>query len=217
MTLTDKIHKRLRPYAKERGLLRKGRTCYTITEDTAYCVSIENHSHDVYVHFYLMPLYMREENHILTYGNRLNELFFEKIPMLQKTATEEEIDAWAGIVTGIIDSHVLPFFRQVGSPEKLLDFLALPWDAQKGCLFCPPHHRLRLKTYTLLYLRRQEEARAAVAELREELDKCGYLTDQLLQSLRTESDRLEAMCSWPHEELDSFFAESIAFTKENCF
>ena len=78
MTLTDKIHKRLRPYAKERGLLRKGRTYYTITEDTAYCFSIENHTFDVYVHFYLIPLYMREENHILTYGNLLNSLFFKK-------------------------------------------------------------------------------------------------------------------------------------------
>ena len=55
MNLTDKIHKRLRPYAKTRGLLRKGRTYYTITEDTAYCFSIENHSFNVYVHFYLIP------------------------------------------------------------------------------------------------------------------------------------------------------------------
>ena len=216
MTLTDKIHKRLKPYAKERGLLRKGRTYYTITEDTAYCVSIENHTHDIYVHFYLMPLYMREENHILTYGERLNVLFFEEIPTLQKTATEEEIDTWAGIVTGIIDRCVLPFFRQVSSPEKLLDFLALSWEVQNNYLRCPPVHRLRLKTYTQLYLHRQE-AWAAVAELREELDKCGYLTDRLLQSLRTEADCLEAMCTWPHEELDSFFAESVAFTKENCF
>ena len=155
MTLTDKIHKRLRPYAKERGLLRKGRTYYTITEDTAYCFSIENHTFDIYVHFYLIPLYMREENHILTYGNLLNSLFFEKIPTLQKTAAEEEIDAWVAIVTGIVDSYVLPFFRQVGSPEKLLDFLALSWEEQKDYLFCPPEHRLRLKAYTLLYRHRQ--------------------------------------------------------------
>lgn len=217
MNLTDKIHKRLRPYAKERGLLRKGRTYYIITEDTAYCFSIENHSFDVYVHFYLIPLYMREENHMLTYGNQLNSLFFEKIPTLQKTASEEEIDAWVAIVTGIVDSYVLPFFRQVGSPEKLLDFLALSWEAQKGYLFCPPVHRLRLKVYTLLYLHKQEEAREAVAALREELDGVSNFTDRMRKILRSEADNLEAMCGWTQAQLDAFFAESIAFTKEKCF
>ena len=217
MNLTDKIHKRLRPYAKARGLLRKGRTYYTITEDTAYCFSIENHSFDVYVHFYLIPLYMREENHILNYGNLLNSLFFEKIPMLQKTASEEDIDAWAAIVTGIVDSYVLPFFRQVDSPEKLLDFLALSWEAQKDCLFCPPFHRQRLKTYTLLYRHRQEEAWEAVADLREELDGVSNFTDRMRKILRSEADNLEAMCGWTQAQLDAFFAESIAFTKEKCF
>lgn len=48
MTLTEKIHKRLRTYARERGLQRKGRTYYTITDDTAYCVSFENHSFDIF-------------------------------------------------------------------------------------------------------------------------------------------------------------------------
>ena len=217
MTLTDKIHKRLRPYAKERGLLRKGRTYYTITEDTAYCFSIENHTFDIYVHFYLIPLYMREENHILTYGNLLNSLFFKKIPTLQKTAAEEEIDAWAAIVTGIVDSYVLPFFRQVDSPEKLLDFLALSWEAQKDYLFCPPEHRLRLKTYTLLYLHRQEEAREAVTVLREELDRVSNFRDRMRKILYTEAYNLEAMCGWTQAQLDAFFAESIAFTKEKCF
>lgn len=217
MNLTDKIHKRLRPYAKTRGLLRKGRTYYTITEDTAYCFSIENHSFNVYVHFYLIPLYMREEDHILTYGNLLNSLFFEKIPTLQKTASEEEIDAWAAIVTGIVDSYVLPFFRQVGSPEKLLDFLALSWEAQKGYLFCPPFHRQRLKTYTLLYRHRQKEAWEAVAALREELDGVSNFTDRMRKILRSETDNLEAMCGWTQAQLDAFFAESIAFTKEKCF
>ena len=217
MTLTDKIHKRLRPYAREQGLLRRGRTYYTITEDTACCISIENHSHNVYVHFYLLPLYMREENHILTYGNRLNSLPFGNIPVLQKTAAEAEIDTWGEIVTEILDSYVLPFFRQVDSPEKMLGFLALPWEAQKDYLFCPPEHRLRLKSYTLLYLYRQEEAREVIIALRKELDKCGYLTERLLQSLRAEADALEAMCGWSHDELDAFFAQSIAFTKEKCF
>ena len=217
MNLTDKIHKRLRPYAKTRGLLRKGRTYYTITEDTAYYVSIENHSFDVYVHFYLIPLYMREENHILTYGNQLNSLFFEKIPTLQKTASEEEIDAWAAIVKGIVDSYVLPFFRQVDSPEKLLDFLALSWEAQKDCLFCPPFHRQRLKTYTLLYRHRQDEAREAVAALREELGRVINFRDRMRKILYTEADNLEAMCGWTQAQLDAFFAESIAFTKEKCF
>lgn len=217
MNLTDKIHKRLRPYAKKHGLLRKGRTYYTITADTAYCVSIENHTHDVYVHFYMMPLYMREENHILTYGQRLNTLFFRKIPTLQQTASEEEIDGWAAIVTGITDSYVLSFFRRVDSPEKLLDFLTLSWEAQKDYLFCPPVHRLRLKIYTLLYLHRQAEAREAVADLRNELNRSSCFTDRLLQNLRAEADDLEAMCGWPHSQLDAFLAESIAFTKEKCF
>ena len=121
------------------------------------------------------------------------------------------------IVTGIVDSYVLPFFRQVGSPEKLLDFLALSWEAQKDYLFCPPDHRLRLKTYTLLYRHRQEEAREAVAALREELDQVSYFTDRMRQILCTEADNLEAMCGWTHRQLDAFFAESIAFTKEKCF
>lgn len=217
MTLMDKIHKRLRPYAKERGLLRKGRTYYTITEDTAYCVGFENHTHDVYVHFYLMPLYMREENHILTYGERLNTLFRKKMPSLEKTASEEEIDTWVAIVTGIIDSYVLPFFRQVGSPEKLLDFLARDWEVQKDYLFCPPHQRLRLKSYTLLYCHRRAEAREAIEAYRAELGQCCYFTERLSQILQEEADELESMLSWTDGELDAYFTEAVAFTKLACF
>lgn len=217
MTLMEKIHRRLRPYAKERGLQRKGRSYYTITEDTAYCVSFENHTHDVYAHFYLMPLYMREENHILTYGERLNTLFRKKMPSLEKTASEEEIDAWVAIVTGIIDSYVLPFFRQVGSPEKLLNFLALSWDVQKSYFSCPPHQRLRLKSYTLLYLRRRTEARGAIEAYRAELGQCGFLMDRIIKSCHEEVDELESMLRWTDEKLDAFFTEAAAFTKSACF
>lgn len=160
---------------------------------------------------------MREENHILTYGERLNMLFMKEIPGIQKTATEEEIDAWVAIVTGILDSYVLPFFRQVESPEKLLDFLELSWEVQKKYLCCPPFHRLRLKSYTLLYLHRQEEAREAIMALRMELARDSIYTDRLRQSLHREADDLEAICGWTEGELDAFFAESIAFTKEKCF
>lgn len=217
MTLTEKIHKRLRPYAKSRGLLRKGRTYYTITEDTAYCVGFEDHGHEVCVQYYLMPLYMRSEYHCLTYGERLNVLFREGIPLLQKSATEEEIDAWVAIVTGIIDSFVLPFFRQVDSTEKLLEFLNRDWEEQKKYLFCPPERRLLLKIYTLLYLHRKTEARESIVAYREELDRCSYFTDRLRHSLCREADNLETMCGWTKEELDALFAESIAFTRENCF
>ena len=217
MTLTEKIHKRLRPYAKSRDFLRKKRTYYTIAGDTAYCISFENHTHDVYVHFYLLPLYMRREYHTLDYGERLNVLFREKLPVLQNSASEEEMDAWIDNLTGILDSYVLPFFRQVDSPEKLLDFLAGDWEDQKKYICCPPERRLLLKIYALLYLHRKEEAREAIAAYREELDRCSYFTDRLRHSLCREADNLETMCGWTKEELDALFAESIAFTRENCF
>ncbi len=217
MTLMEKIHKRLRPYAKDRGFLRKGRTYYTITEDTAYCVGFEDHGHEVCVQYYLMPLYMRSEYHCLTYGERLNVLFRERIPLLQKSATEEEIDAWVAIVTGIIDSFVLPFFRQVDSPEKLLEFLNRDWEEQKKYLFCPPERRLLLKIYTLLYLHRKTEARENIVAYREELGRCGYLTDRMIRSCHKEADDLESMLARTDGELDGLFAESMAFTKEMCF
>ena len=78
-------------------------------------------------------------------------------------------------------------------------------------------HRLRLKSYTLLYLHRQEEAREAAAALREELARDSSFTDRLRRNLCREADDLDAMCSWTAGELDAFFAESAAFTKEKCF
>ena len=213
MTLMDKIHKEIKPYMAKNGFLRKGRIYYRISHDISYCIGFDNPGHNVHAYFFLMPLYIRSEFQYLTYGERLNILFHKEIPVLDKTATDGQIIDWVNSITNLISAYVLPFFQNISTPEKLLSFLSNDWEIIKKHIHCPPLDRLKLKMFTLLYLHRKVDAMGAIEEYREELKKCDYLVDRLIVKYNEEANMLESLASKSDKELDSFFAESIDFTR----
>lgn len=217
MTLTERIHKQLGPYMKGKGFLRKGRYYYQIMGDIAYCIGFDNSPGSVYAYFFVMPLFIRSDFIYITYGERLNVLFRERMPALDKISGDGEIRAWAETVTGLLDDYVLPFFRQTDSPERLLSFLARDRDRRKAYIFCPPLDTIRLRMYTLLYLRRKAEARAAIEEYRAELGRVTYLTDRMIKHCHEEANALMDMLAAEDGEIDAWFEETVRFTKENCF
>jgi hypothetical protein len=213
----EKIHKKLRPYMRGKGLMRKGRVYFKIIGDIAYCIGFEFPGHNVHAYFFIVPMYMRYDSMHITYGERINTLFHEKMPVLKKTGTDDEIGTWIETVTGILDTHVLPFFDRIDTPEKLLNFLFDNWEQRKKYIFCPPLETIRLQMYTLLYLHRTHEAKEAIESFRAELGQSTYLMDWIIKKCHEEANQLEGMLTMSDEEVDAFFAESIEFTKVMCF
>lgn len=217
MTLMERIHKQLGPYMKEKGFLRKGRYYYQIIGDIAYCIGFDNSPGSVYAYFFVMPLFIRSDFIYITYGERLNVLFRDRMPALDKTSGDGEISAWAETVTALLDDYVFPFFRQMDSPERLLSLLARDRNRRNAYIFCPLLDAIRLKMYTLLYLHRKAEARAAIEEYRAELGRVTYLTDRMIKHCHEEANALMDMLAAEDGEIDAWFEETVRFTKENCF
>lgn len=217
MTLMYKVHKKLKPIMKQMGLLQKGRYYYRINNGIVYSIGFDNPGFDVLAYFFLFPLYIPDNTVSISYGKRLNMQFHDKMPSLVKTATTEEISAWVETVADILDTYVLPFFQQVDSPQKLLDFLAQDLESRKEYFRCPPLNTIKLKMYTLLYLHRKAEAFEAIKEYRAELMQHSNIREHFLKSCQEEADRLEGMITMRDEELDKYFSETIDLMREKHF
>ena len=125
MNIFREVSKRITPYMRSKGFNRSGTSYYRIANDIVCCIGFDTPSELLYVTAYIMPLFIPSDHKYYTYGNRLNAIQSIKLPLLSKNDNETVIDTWCRTLCEQIDSQVVPFFTEIDSPDKLLEYINL--------------------------------------------------------------------------------------------
>ncbi len=214
MNLFQQVNKKISPYMKSRGFFLSGRTYYFIAHDIAHCIAFDMPSGLMYVTVYVMPLYIPCECRYYTYGNRLSDVSNIKLPILSKGDEETKIDEWCDIFCQHIEERVMPYFREVGSPSKLIEYADRYSYSPNEYFACHEMHILRLKMFTYLYLHERHKVSNVTAHYRDVLKGLSFLTDYVRQIYTDEIDEVETILQGPKEAARVFCSNVISNTKK---
>lgn len=189
MSFTREIIKKTSSYLCAKGFSCSGRHFYKIANDLAFCVSIEMPSGLVYVTAYVVPLYVPCSYRYYTYGNRLNYIADIQLPILSKTDDLSKIDQWCNLLCQNLDQKIVPFFTQIDSPCKLLNYLDKSQNSSTSYIFCPIADIWRLKMFTYFYVDEYEMLRHAAKQYCKEVKKMPF-TESVMQERMTEVEEV---------------------------
>lgn len=210
----QEIKKRIAPYMKRHGFRLRNRTFSYISSDIACCVSFEQPGSLMYTWVHVNPLYIPQECFYLSYGNRLNNIAKVKLPPLSDQSTSADLEHWCDMFIRCMDSHILPFFRQVDSPDKLLAYVEKSGRKTiDGMIGAAPWLIAKLKMYTYLYLGNLQEARAAISAWRKALEDVP-LTASLQETLRQNMEELELLIAQGDDAVRVFCEQTICSTAQ---
>ena len=200
--LADALRAFLKPYqfTQQRNIF------YRISDDIAYCISIEAPGL-LYVHYFIVPLYLPNERIHLSFGNRLKN----------NSSSSQGSQFWIESVLEEIEARVFPFFERSSTKDHLLLFLQESDAEIVKHFFSPPPYRHLLKAYTALYLSRTSVFRQALLSAKEEIKKSAYFTQPVRDKLMDDLKRLEMLSSCPAEDVSAFFERNIQQSVRACF
>ena len=209
MNIFREVKKRIMPYMKEKGFRLSGTTYLFTNNDIAYCIGFDTPGGLLYATQYVMPLYIPSGNRYYTYGNRLNPS--KRLPILSKDADDKYIDHWCDMFCKCMEFEVLPFFRKITTPEKLVNYVT---DANSPNFFCPPVFIERLKVFTYLYLQKTEDLIQSVQEYRRLLDEGSFLTNSSMQTYLEEVNMIERLLTDNDVDITAYCLGIIHNTKQ---
>lgn len=214
MSVYRDILKKIAPFMKSKGFLRSGYSgrFYYVANDIAYCILFEKPSIFIYVNAYIMPLYIPTEFVYLSYGARLNDLCRLEFPTISEN-NPDFIEEWCAMFCKTIEDKIIPIFKQISSPERLIRELEQESPSLIWFLSCPPFFIEKLKMYTYLYLQSPVEAESAIDRYRKELSQCSYFTEKSVQQFYDQSNVVEALIHEDRQKRESFIANTIECTK----
>ena len=199
------------PYFRSRGFRRKGNTFSYIKNNISYRIGFEMPTGLIYVTAYIVPLYIPCECNYLSYGNRLSNLTKFEFPILLKDASSEQIEAWCQLLSNMLDTYILPFFEEIGSPAKLAEYLRHTPHPQKEYLHCPQHQIEQLIVYTYLYLLDVPKAAEALMRYHNSVQE-PLLVDSYRKRLLTEVNCLSGLIRQGGNSIEAYLAETISHT-----
>lgn len=216
MSFLTKIYKQVRPFLYNAGFKWKRGCFYKIQNDIAFCILFQRPSDIVYTHFYVIPLYMITEFQMLTYGNRIGSMYYDKLPRMNGSATDEEIVAWCNILKSILEEDIFKYFEQISTPRDLLKFTASDWEEISRYLFCGSQHLSRLRVYTFMYLREYDAMAKEMARYWIVLHEEPQI-GRMLKIWEEEIKRIYEISLQGEECVDAFFSQVIQDTMAACF
>ena len=161
MIFTYELAKRIAPYMRSRGFKRKGKRFYYLLNAIAFCVGFEMPTNWVYTWAYILPLYRPSDFIPLDYGSRLGNMPSIMLPVLNKTAPDEEIADWCNLLCSRIEDTILPIFHSIDTPQKLSAYIEKGAEYRK--LMSGSELNIEeLRIYTHLYLKDYDKLRKAI-------------------------------------------------------
>lgn len=121
MNISRYVLKKISPFMQSKGFQLSGTSYFYILNDVAYCLTIDSGAL-LYATAYVMPLYIPSEARYYTYGSRSNEWPEKKLPPLRRDSTLEAINVWCDALCHCIEKTILPFYRQIATPKKLIKY-----------------------------------------------------------------------------------------------
>lgn len=212
MNLCREVTKRLKPYMRTKGFSLSRRTFCCIRNDIAFCIGFENPTGTLYAWEYIMPLYIPSEFQYLSYGDRMHRF---GLPYLNREDAPEMIDQWCAQLCQLLEETIFPFFEQIDSPQKLLQFIVPEKaDDYRTFLFCPEIWMEKLRTYTHAYLQNEHEYTEARIRWEQQIQNADYWTEGAKVAERTELQALPVPKSGDWTQTESFLKECIGITRK---
>lgn len=202
-TISDAI----KPVLTELGYRRKGNTFYKVSGSFAFCVMVE-HPGLYYARYYLIPLYMPQDQVCLTYGKRFRHWW----------DGNGDVTLFISQVIDGIREEVIPFFQQINSPARLLAFLRQDDGSVRPCFDCPRFRCSLLAAYTALTLHDSQAFHSAVSETREFWSEAAaHYTRNAAESFEAELTNLEQLTLRSDAEIDQLFQDRVLQAAQKLF
>lgn len=208
MKMMPTIYKYMRPFFKERGFSYKRGSFYMIQNDIMFGVYFGRPSDSVYVHFYILPLYMKTDFHHITYGDRIMYQYLVELPSLDGSYDEEGVAVWCSILQKILRDDIFAFFEQISSPEKLLDCIDQNPETIDYYFFCERYRVDKIRVYTCLYLHKYDRIAKGVERCLHQLEKTSF-SSHIKESERQELLQLERISMCGDDVVDEFFRQVV--------
>lgn len=193
MTLIREVKKTISPYMKSRGFLLSGNNYYYIANDIAYCIALDAPSGLLYVTSYIMPLYVPCETRHYTYGSRIHLIKGINLPPLQKNVDKHKKEEWCASLCKCIEEKILPFYKQIETPELLVKYVEKKTHLSSRCFSCPEIFIYRLLTFSYLHLGESEKACKALNQYRNMLMMNTFFTEAVRWKYLEESVTIESL------------------------
>jgi len=198
---------------KSKGFSFSRNNYYYINNDIAYCVAFEIPCALLYVTAYIMPLYIPSECIYYTYGNRLNVLKGIELPLLRRDSDEKEIDEWCAKFFRCMEDYVIPFYKKIDTPNRLLESFEKKSGYLQADFSCPEVFSARLMMYTWLYLGDTLQAKLATKRFYEILEANTLLTNRVRQKYLDEVVLIRSLNQKGESAVQGFCLRNIANTK----
>jgi hypothetical protein len=210
MSVLRKITGQIRPYMDENGYTFSQNYFYKIHNDIAYGLELEMPSELVYATFFVIPLYIPCKNRYFTYGNRVSK------PMpLSKNASENELEAWCGLLRKYLEKDIFPFFEKIDSPGKLAKQIEKKKYA--ALLACNPVQIARLQLFSYLYAEDFDSLHSLIRKYPQLVQESAFLTERVRNIYLEEKDTVDQLTQQDVETVRTFCAKTIEETIRNCF
>ena len=159
-----------------------------------------------------MPLYILSDYQYLSYGERMHRF---DLPFLNREDAPEMIDQWCAQLCQLLEETIFPYFEQIDSPQKLLQFIAPEKaDEYRVFLFCPEIWMEKLRMYTYAYLQNEHEYAEARMRFEQQIQNAHFLTEDGKARNRTELQVLPVPSNSDWTQVESFLRDSIGTTKK---
>lgn len=189
MSFLKKIIKKISPFMRDLGFSRSGNHFYIVINELAFCISLEMPTGVVYATTYVMPLYIPCENRYYTYGNRMNYIEGMDVPLLLKSDDETAVNDWCDCFCTYIEQKLIPFYKRVNTPQKLIDYMDNTPLQNTSYIFCSRADVWQLKMFTHFYYGEHEKVRNAAKQYCEEIKKMPF-TESVIQDRITDVDKI---------------------------
>ena len=217
MTVPQQIAKSINKFMKEHGFCRKSLCFYKFSNEIAFCVELQCPSELIYVHCYIMPLYIPSPCRYFSYGNRLNEIVGKEVEVLSVQSTINEITVWTTKLCYSLQRNIFPFFDRVNTPEKLAEYALSSECSKESYLFCPDLQLYQLAYYTYSYCGSRKLAINTHIMLRNEIKRADYLTESMKEKFINQIDNIENITLIGTDKLNDYFSAIIESVSVSCF
>lgn len=217
MKVPQQIARSINPFMKEHGFFRKSLCFYKFSNDIAFCIELLCPSELIYVHCYIMPLYIPTPCRHFSYGNRLSEIVGNEVEVLSVHCTMNEITAWIIKLCESLQHNVFPFFDRIGNPEKLAKYALSSECNKEHYFFCPKLQLYRLAYYTYSYRGCRELAINTYNMLSNEIKGANYLIESIKTKYIDEINIIESLSLDRNDKLNNFFSTIIESVAMSCF
>lgn len=216
MTFTKSMINRVASFMKDRGFHSKNKFFYKINNDIAFCIEFDYPGSLLYVTFYILPLYLPANTRYYTYGNRLNSLSLKPLPDIHADVSEKQKIYWVQSFEEAIDEFVLPYFQKICNPSALADACS-DNNGIQTYMNCPTIQKARLLLHTYAFLQNLDAFRKAEKSMHAEIDKCSFLSSDILAKYQAEIVMLKQVFSLSQDELLTYKKNIIEATIKSCF